>query len=245
MNAWGTFHGIGVGPGAPGLVPVAACEILQQAGCIVAPRATSAEHSVARQCVAPWLPRHAEWIDLSFDMQARWERRTPRYARLAERLAEPLQAGRDVVYLTLGDPSTYSTYGYALDALRARLPGVHCHTIPGVSAFAAAAATFDWPLGRGKERVLLLPCPDDMEALRRDIESHDVVVLMKLAHRLPAVIDLLRQMGIEQHCALAHRLGLEGEKRWPDLSEWHASRHGDAGYLATLLIRRAAPGRPT
>jgi precorrin-2/cobalt-factor-2 C20-methyltransferase len=74
--------------------------------------------------------------------------------------------------------------------------------------------------------------------LRADIESHDIVVLMKIGARLEWVLALLRDMGISRHCAFARRIGLPGELLTPDLQDLDASR--DNGYLATLLIRKTA-----
>jgi Precorrin-2 methylase len=159
------------------------------------------------------------------------------YGGLAAGIALELSAGRDVAYLTLGDPMTYSTYGYTLAALRDRLPSLQFKTFPGITSFAAAAATLGWPLGEGKERVLILPCPDDTQSLRNDIETHDVVVLMKIGKRLPMVLHLLREMGISGHCALASRIGLSGETLCGDVSG--LADDATLGYLSTMLIRRA------
>ena len=93
-----------------------------------------------------------------------------------------------------------------------------------------------WPLGEGKERMLILPCPDDAESLRADIESHDIVVLMKIGKRLPWVLDLLRGMGIAKHCAFARRIGLADEMLSTDVVNLNATNA--MGYLATLLIRK-------
>ncbi|WP_217995193.1 SAM-dependent methyltransferase [Methylogaea oryzae] len=116
------------------------------------------------------------------------------------------------------------------------LPGLEYRTYPGITSYAAAAAALDWPLGEGRERVLILPCPDDMDALRRDIDSHDIVVLMKVAQRLPAVLGLLNNLGIAGNCALASRIGLPGEILCADLAG--ADIDPAAGYLTTLLIRK-------
>jgi precorrin-2/cobalt-factor-2 C20-methyltransferase len=94
----------------------------------------------------------------------------------------------------------------------------------------------NWPIGEGKERVLILPCPDDAPSLRQDIESHDVVVLMKIGKRLPMVLQLLRDMGIGDQCALASRIGLPGETLCEDLGSLPDT--ASLGYLSTMLIRR-------
>jgi precorrin-2/cobalt-factor-2 C20-methyltransferase len=133
---------------------------------------------------------------------------------------------------------TYSTYGYVLAALRERLPELTHRTFPGITSYAAAASALSWPLGEGKERTLILPCPDDASALRREIETHDIVVLMKVGARLAWVLALLREMGIAEHCAFARRIGLQGEMLAADVSTLNASEA--MGYLATLLIRKTS-----
>jgi precorrin-2/cobalt-factor-2 C20-methyltransferase len=236
MSALGTFYGIGVGPGPAGMLPLAAWEALQRAEVIFTPRARSAEVSVARQCLAGLPIPEERFREVEFDMEADRGALGARYARIAQAIAAELRVGRDVAYLTIGDSLTYSTYGYTLAALLDLLPEVPHRTFPGVTSYAAVAAALGWPLGEGKERTLILPCPDDMEELRREIEAHDVVVLMKIGHRLPGVLALLREMGIAHRCAFARRIGLPGELLCPDVSRLEAEK--ELGYLSTMLVRK-------
>ena len=232
----GQFWGIGVGPGPRGLMPVAAVEVLARADVIYLPRARSADLSIARQCLEGIAIAEARLREVEFTMDPDRDVLREHYSALADEIAVELEAGKNVAYLTLGDSMTYSTYGYTLAALKDRLPSLPAKTFPGVTSFAAAAAAMEWPLGEGKERVLILPCPDDAQALREDIESHDVVVLMKIGKRLPMVLQVLRDMGISTHCALAARIGLPGETLRGDVG----TLPDDAalGYLSTMLIRR-------
>ena len=241
MTHLGHFWGIGVGPGPRGLLPVAALEALAKAAVIYLPRARSADSSIARQCLAGLEIPEATLREIEFTMDPDREVLREHYSSLAADIAAELEAGRDVAYLTLGDPMTYSTYGYTLAALAERLPAAATRTFPGITSFATAAAALQWPLGEGKERVLILPCPDEGPALRRDIETHDVVVLMKIGKRLPMVLQVLRDMGISEHCALAARIGLPGETLCDDLTRLPEAE--SLGYLSTMLIRRAARKR--
>jgi precorrin-2/cobalt-factor-2 C20-methyltransferase len=236
VSKLGTLYGIGVGPGPQGLIPVAAWQALQRADVIFVPRAASADASVARQCLAGLDVPEERFREVEFTMDPNRRVLSAYYSELAEAIAEELRAGRDVAYLTIGDSLTYSTYGYTLAAVLDRLPDLPHRTFPGVTSYAAAAAALDWPLGEGKERTLILPCPDDMDALRRDIEGHDIVVLMKIGRRLPQVLPLLAEMGIAQQCAFARRIGLPGELLCVDVSRLDATK--DLGYLSTMLIRR-------
>jgi precorrin-2/cobalt-factor-2 C20-methyltransferase len=234
----GRFWGIGVGPGPNGYLPLAALEALQSADLIFTPRARSADTSVALQCLAGITLRPERLREIEFNMDPDRSVLRSHYGTLADSIAAELHAGRDVAYLTIGDTLTYSTYGYVLAALQERLPGFEHRTFPGITSYAAAAAAMDWPLGEGKQRVLILPCPDDAAALRADIDSHDIVVLMKIGARLEWVLTLLREMGIARHCAFARKIGLPGELLAPDVEHLDASAAN--GYLATLLIRKTA-----
>ncbi|MCW3478484.1 precorrin-2 C(20)-methyltransferase [Neisseriaceae bacterium JH1-16] len=233
----GHFTGVGVGPGPAGLIPVAALEALKQADLIYLPRARGSEVSVARQCLAGLAIPDEKFREIEFQMDPDRSVLSSHYGELAEAVAEELSAGRHVAYLTIGDSMTYSTYGYLLAALRDKLPGLAHTTFPGVTSFAATASALSWPLGEGKERILILPCPDDMAELRADIASHDIVVLMKIGARLPDVLGLLAEMDIARHCAFARRIGLPGEVLCDDVSQLTADA---SGYLATMLIRKTA-----
>jgi precorrin-2/cobalt-factor-2 C20-methyltransferase len=235
-NALGQFWGVGVGPGPSGFLPVAAVEVLARAAVIYLPRARSTELSIARQCLDGLMIPESRLREIEFTMDPDRNVLRQHYGTLAVQIAAELEAGRDVAYLTLGDPMTYSTYGYTLMALQDRLPALRSRTFPGITSFAATAAALNWPLGEGKERVLILPCPDDAQSLRRDIETHDVVVLMKIGKRLAMVLEVLRHMDISQHCVLASRLGLPGETLCDDLTT--LGDVGSLGYLSTMLIRR-------
>lgn len=232
----GMFWGIGVGPGPAGYIPLAAVEALRQADIVFAPRARGSTNSVALQCLAGIDIAEERIRDVEFNMDPDRTVLSEHYTSVAETIALELIAGRNVAYLTIGDSLTYSTYGYVLAALHDRLPHLQQRTFPGITSYAATASALGWPLGEGKERLLILPCPDDAAALRHDIESHDIVVLMKVGRRLPWVLDLLREMDIAQHCAFARRIGLADEMIAADVSTLCATEA--TGYLATLLIRK-------
>ena len=238
----GMFWGIGVGPGPAGYLPLAAMQALQQADLIYVPRAKSADTSVALQCLEGVAVAPERLREVEFNMDPDRNVLREHYAQLAQDIAVELQAGRSVAYLTIGDTLTYSTYGYILAALKDLLPVFPHRTFPGITSYASAAAALDWPLGVGKERTLILPCPDDPASLQHEIETHDIVVLMKVGARLPWVLALLKEMGIAEHCAFARRIGLDGEVLANDLRELEAGDrdHAVSGYLATMLIRKTA-----
>ena len=232
----GSFCGIGVGPGMPGLIPVVAWQFVQEADVIFLPRAKSAERSVARNCLPPHQIPEDRFREIEFAMESDRTLLAEHYSRLAEDIGHEVQAGKKVAYLTIGDPLTYSTYIYLLRALQERLPEISFRTYPGITSYSALAAATGFALGEGKERVLISPCPDARLELRRLIEAHDIVVLLKVGERLPMVLRLLSEMEIGDHCVFGAHVGTENETLSVGTSDINP---GEAsGYLSTLLIRR-------
>jgi precorrin-2/cobalt-factor-2 C20-methyltransferase len=234
----GTFYGIGVGPGTPGLLPVAAWETLLRCEVIFAPRARTLDYSVARRCLPANEIPEERFREIEFVMDPDRSVLSAHYAALAGEIAAELRAGKNVAYLTLGDSLTYSTYGYTLAALEDCLPGFAHKTYPGVTSYSALAAACDFPLGEGKERVLILPCPDSAAELREAIEANDVVVLMKISDRLSMVLQCLRDLGIEEHCVFGRRVGMPEELLFHEAGQIPAEK--SLGYFSTMLIRRVA-----
>lgn len=235
MNSLGQFYGIGVGPGPAGMIPVAALEALNKADIIYTPRARHVDNSIARQCLDGLDIPHNKFKEIVYNMDPDRSEVDAHYEELASQLASELKQGKTVAYLTIGDSLTYSTYSYLIKALLTILPELDHRTFPGVTSFAAIAAAFNWPLGQGKETILILPCPDDLKTLETHIKNHDVIVLMKIGHRLSSVLALLKSMNIIDECVFASRLGLPGEVRVDNLAQFDAD--DSSGYLSTMLIR--------
>lgn len=239
MNKTGTFFGIGVGPGEAGLMPVLAWEQLQRCGAIYVPKATSQEASTARACLPSHnIPDHL-FHEVEFDMSRNHEALVARYASMADAIASHLRNGTDVAYLTIGDTMTFSTFNYALRAVRALLPDAPWRIFPGITSYAALAAATGYPLGEGKERIQILPCPESLHELEAVIKRNDIVVLMKIAQRLNGVLQLLQQMGLSEHCAFGARIGMPDGYCMSDISP--LLHNTPSGYLATMLIRNPTP----
>jgi len=238
MSALGKFFGMGVGPGEPGLISVAAWEQLKLCQVIYAPRASSLHYSIARRCLPTQEIPAERFREIEFNMDPDRAVLTEHYTTLAATIAGDLKAGHDVAYLTLGDAFTYSTYSYTLSAIKGLLPGLVHRTFPGVTSYCALASIAGFSLGVGKESVLILPCPNDLDELARAIETHDVVVLMKIGKRLPGVLGLLRKSGIFDHCVFGRRVGMPEELIYTDLAQLESNEAN--GYLSIMLIRKTA-----
>ncbi|MGY2895593.1 precorrin-2 C(20)-methyltransferase [Deinococcus sp. UYEF24] len=239
----GHFYGVGVGV-TPGSLSVAAWKALQSADLIYAPRSKVSGASVALAMLGGLELEASKIREVEFNMDGDRPRLKTFYLALAEEIAGELAAGKRVAYLTIGDSMTYSTYGYLLATLKEVAPDVPRTTFPGMTSYATAASLLEFSLSEEKERTLILPCPDDMERLRAEIEAHEVVALMKIGHRFPAVLALIQDMGLSEFCALASRLGLPEQRLQNGLQDFPHDFERP-GYLSVLLIRKANERRFT
>jgi len=232
----GTLYGIGVGPGDPDLITVKGAEILRRCEHVFVPKARREGGSVALGIAEKHINPEAMIHEIVFPMttdkvelEARWE-------ESASAVAEVLDSGSDACFLTLGDTFLYSTYIYLLRALRRRIPDVEVVTIPGVTAFSAAASVAGFPVGEAKEPVTIIPTADDLDEVRRALTGGGTVILMKIGKRLQRILELLDSLNALDRGVFISRAGMEGERVVTNLRELQGEQE-DRGYLSIMLIR--------
>ncbi|MGB9617105.1 MAG: SAM-dependent methyltransferase, partial [Desulfomonilaceae bacterium] len=134
------------------------------------------------------------------------------------------------------DVFLYSTYIYLLRMLRQLQPAVNVVTIPGITAFSAAAAAAECPLGEGKESVTIVPTADDLNEVTRAVHKGDAVVLMKIGKRLDRVLEVLESEDATDRSVFVSKVGLKDEAVVRDLRLLR-SPEADRGYLSVILVR--------
>ena len=232
------FFGIGLGPGEPGLVTLKAYRLLQQVDAIFVPRAEGSKEGTAEKILRALGIDEQRFVRLSFPMMTNREPLKEGYRRSAARVLELLGQGKDVAYVTLGDPLLYSTYIYLLEALGELSGALSIETVPGVTSYSAMASRFNYSLAESTERLLIYPASADMDDLERAILSSDTTVIMKAGRWLPQIMAVLERLGLKSRAIFASRLGLEGE-RLVDMRQTSPSdKDMPEGYLSTIIVRR-------
>ena len=125
----GTLYCVGVGPGDPELMTLKAVRLIRDNDVIAVPGRT-AEVSVAYRIAAGAVPEISgkELVPLFMPMTGDREVLREAHKTCAETLKSYLAAGKDVVYLTLCDPTVYCTFAYLQPLLRRRsAPGHPSH----------------------------------------------------------------------------------------------------------------------
>jgi precorrin-2/cobalt-factor-2 C20-methyltransferase len=237
---------VGVGPGDPQLLTVAAVRAIGAAAVVAYPVARLEAEGMAARIAAPWIRPEQRRLPLLFPMVAEAEPRRQAWHAAADALAAEVAAGQVVVLLCEGDASLYASASYALLAVAERHPTCPVAVIPGITAVAAAAAAassqgWPWPLALQQDGLLIRPTPEtpgELEALLGQASAAGMVLaLLKLGHRWAWVRPLLEARALLAGSLFAQRVG------WPDqlLAPAAAVPAEGQPYFSLLLIRQGWP----
>ena len=224
----GMLYGVGVGPGDPELMTLKAIKTALGADVIAVP------HADPKKCTALGIalraaPELAEKPILPVDMPMTKDKQKleQAYAAGAAALMGELDAGKTVCFLTLGDPTVYSTYLYLHQRVAAA--GYRTAIIPGVPSFCAAAAELGIALCENGQQLHIIP---GTYTPTQALELPGVKVMMK--NNLPATLAALRSHGAK--AAMVENCGMENQRVFRRLEEIPE----DAGYFSLLIVREEA-----
>ncbi len=229
----GVFYGIGVGPGDPELLTMKAIHAIRKVDVLIAPKTEKKEGSVALEIAKPYLKTEVEIVYQVFPMVKDFADSTEAWEANKEEILKILRTGKNVAFLTLGDPMFYSTYIYVYRLLEHE--DIIIETIPGVPAFAAIGSRLGYPIVEGNEILSIIPATADPEAIKRAMAVSDNVVLMKVYKNFPEIADFLEEHGMAKQAVMVSRCGLPEERRIDDIEK---HKHEPVNYLSTILTRR-------
>ena len=232
----GTLYGIGVGPGDPDLLTLKAVKALNNVSHIFAAASSKNDYSLAQAIVQDHIPPGVSVDQLAFPMTFNSQSLESAWSANCEKVVEILQEGKNVAFLTLGDPLTFSTFIYLMRKVRKRLPDVAVTTIPGITSYQAAAACANQPLAEGEETITVLSAAKGGARLKDVIAVSDNVILMKTYKQFPQILSQIDEAGLKDSCCFISRCGLEGQVVERDFERMTAM--DQPHYLSLMIIKK-------
>ncbi|GAW91526.1 precorrin-2 C(20)-methyltransferase [Calderihabitans maritimus] len=234
----GKFFGIGVGPGDPELITLKGYRLLRHVDVVMVPKARKDQSSVALKVIEQYLRSEQEVVELVLPMTRDRETLETYWQEAAKDILNFLQQGKNVAFVTLGDPATYSTYSYVMKKLQEIDPSIEIETVPGITSYSAAASRLNLPLAEGEEKIAIVPLlhhPEELELLTAHFEN---LVLLKVSSHYRELVDYLERKHLLDKAVLVSRCGHPGEQIERNLRK-ALDRKPD--YLSLILIKQEGP----
>ena len=217
------LYGVGVGPGDSELLTLKAVKIIGNCEVIIAPSAMEGGTSIALDTAREFIKEGTEVIVKQFPMGG--EKQEEKIYEAFKTIEDKLSEGKNIAFLTIGDPFVYSTYIYLLKYIEEK--GYETETIPGITSFCACASLAKQPLVIGDEPLLIVP-GDKLEC----IKDEKYIVIMKVYKQEEKILDYLDDKGFNY--VYVKKAGREGEQVIRDREEILRNRE----YMSLIIANR-------
>ncbi|MDR0409680.1 MAG: precorrin-2 C(20)-methyltransferase [Spirochaetaceae bacterium] len=233
----GILYGVSVGPGDPELITVKALKTIAACDYVAfidpGKGRKAAAFEIAR-AAAPEIERK-KLIRLAIPMTNDAALMRESHCEAFNIISGRLREGANTAFLTLGDVSVYSTFGYLRELATAS--GFETRMISGVPSFCAAAAALNSDLALGEKNLhIFYASESNLDAF---LELKGTRVFMKGPSSIPLIIKKIKEKGLR--ASLVSNCGMENEliiKQPCEPACGHDAGAGDTGALGyyTLII---------
>ena len=230
MTKKGKLIGIGVGPGDTELLTLKAANVLKTVPVVFSPKSSKEKESIALSIVRPILKERKDYkrlmiVEPIFPMIEDKNELEKIWDSASEMIAQYLNSGRDVAFITLGDTSIFSTYSYVQKRLMGRY---EIETIPGITSFTACAAAKNKALVEQNDILTIVPKIDDR--LEEVLEYSDSIVLMKASRNTSKLESTIEEKNRPKEIYSVQNCTRENEKIIEGFSN-------EKPYLTTTIIQ--------
>lgn len=223
----GILFGTGIGPGDPELMTVKAVRLIRGNHTIAVP-GEKPQESIAYKIAVQAVPELAEkeLVAIPMPMTKDAKMLEENHRRGAEKIEKLLEVGKNVVFLTLGDPTVYATYLYI--HRQVKKDGFDARIISGVPSFCAAAASLSEGLVENSEELHVIPASYQIEEA---LKLPGTKVLMKAGRQMPTVKQFLKKNGCQ--AVMVENCGMGTEQKYFSTDEIpdHAS------YYSLIIVK--------
>lgn len=229
----GKLYGVGVGPGDPKLLTLKAIEVIKEADYIAYPTSGKGGSNLAYEIVKDYL-QDKETLEYLMPMSRDKAYVQACHEDCAQDLKKYLEAGKTIAFVTLGDPSIYSTYIYIHKKIKEE--GFETQLIPGIPSFCAVAASLDDSLCEGGQPLIIVPA--SYEALEDTIDYEGNKVYMKSGRAIVDLRERLREKDMLDKARMVVKASMEDEEIFESLDEMDEK----ASYFSIVLVKEESGG---
>lgn len=227
------FYGIGTGPGDSSLLTLKAVDRLNKLDILYTPEAKKGGDSLALSIVKKYLPQKLEIKSRHFPMSNDSIEKIQAWDNVSREIVEDVKIGKEVGFITLGDPMIYSTYVYVMERL---MEEIDVETIPGISSFSNIASNQNYPLVMDTDPLMVIPCTMEEEKIDEALEKYDCFVLMKVYRKINMILDKLEKHNLIDHAILVSNSSQDKEEVFTNLRDNQLDEK--ISYFSTILVNK-------
>jgi precorrin-2/cobalt-factor-2 C20-methyltransferase len=163
-----------------------------------------------------------------------WEKNT-------SEISQMVRTGKKTLYLTVGDPSLYSTWIYIHRELKKNHKDIQIEIIPGITSIFAFAAESKISLVEGNEHLSIVPACYDLNKVKNTVKSSDTIVFLKDGRYFDNVIEMLPDAGFgeESQIAIAQDVSTkENILEIKHLKDLKGKKQPSQKYFSIMVVKR-------
>lgn len=223
----GKLYGVGVGPGDPELLTLKALRLVKEADVIAIP-GENPKDSVAYKIVKGAYDEldNKNLLPVPMPMTKNKDTLKKAHDQGTQLICEKLDQGQNVVFLTLGDPTVYSTYLYVHKRIAAM--GYETEIVSGITSFCAAAARLNIGLVEKAQPLHVIPASYPIEEA---LKLSGTKVLMKAGKQMKQVKEQMSAAHVEAN--MVENCGMPDEKIYRSVQEIPEN----AGYYSLIIAK--------
>lgn len=226
----GKLYGVGVGPGDPELLTLKALRLIKENEVIAVP-GKDIRASVAYQIVKGAYEDldKKTLIPVAMPMTKDPQVLKANHDKAADQVEDYLRKGKNVVFLTLGDTTVYSTYLYVHKRILER--GYEAEIVSGITSFCAVAARLNMGLVEADQPLHVIPATYKAQEMDEILKLPGTKVLMKTGKKMKQVKESIEKSG--QKAVMIENCGMPSEKIYRSAEEIPE----DSGYYSLIIVK--------
>ena len=226
----GKLYGVGVGPGDPELLTLKALRLIKENEVIAVP-GKDIQASVAYQIVKGAYEDldKKTLIPVAMPMTKDPQVLKANHDKAADQVEDYLKKEKNVVFLTLGDTTVYSTYLYVHKRILER--GYEAEIVSGITSFCAVAARLNMGLVEADQPLHVIPATYKAQEMDEILQLPGTKVLMKTGKKMKQVKESIEKSG--QKAVMIENCGMPSEKIYRSAEEIPE----DSGYYSLIIVK--------
>ncbi len=219
----GKFFAVGIGPGDPELLTIKAVKTIQKSDIIAVPM-TNESDSLAEKIAKEYI-ENKEILHLNMPMTKNKEELQKSHINAAELISSHLKEGKNVSFLTLGDPTIYSTAMYVHKILTNM--GYDTNVVSGITSFCAVGASLNQSLCEKDEILHIIPTTFS------DLEYVSSLKGNKILMKSGRTIGKVKEKFKEKNAMAVEKATMKDEKIYKNLQEIDEN----ASYFSIVFVK--------